>query len=191
MIEVHPGLFVGDEADALTALGGPGWFVIHACKEPYHRAALGYTSHGAPKGHPEYLFAHRPGSLALNLVDAADPAFIPQPVIDEALAAIDCALADKCRVLVYCNQGRSRSPTIAFLWLALRTDTFDAFTYDEALAAFRAIYPAYAPAAGMAGYARAVWSGENITTEYEPEPIPAEQPEEPAPRPAVRKLFTM
>lgn len=47
MIEVHPGFFVGDEADEQRVRGQPGWFFIHACKEPYHRQALG--SRGVPR----------------------------------------------------------------------------------------------------------------------------------------------
>lgn len=195
MIEVHPGLFVGDDADALAALGDPGWFVIHACKEPYHRAALGYTSHGAPKGDPEYLFARRGGTLALNLVDAADPAYIPPAVIAAALEAITAHIG-KVKVLVHCNQGRSRSPTIALLWMALATEAFDDLTYDQAASAFTYHYPPFAPNSGMAGFARLVWLGElalpSGQIEPDPEPIPAIQPEQedPKPRPAVT-IFRM
>lgn len=48
MIEVHPNLFVGSQDDEAAIRGHPSWFVVHACKEPYHRQALGYTSQGAP-----------------------------------------------------------------------------------------------------------------------------------------------
>ena len=40
MIEVYPNLFVGDEADARTALSKTGWYIVHACKEPFHRQPL-------------------------------------------------------------------------------------------------------------------------------------------------------
>lgn len=41
MIEIHPNLFVGGETDEHQIRGQTGWFVIHACKEPYHWDALG------------------------------------------------------------------------------------------------------------------------------------------------------
>ena len=70
MIEVHRNLFVGGEADEQQVRGHHGWFFIHACKEPYHRQALGYAGRAASKDHPEYLIARRDGRLILNLVFA-------------------------------------------------------------------------------------------------------------------------
>jgi hypothetical protein len=56
MIEVYSKLFVGDELDYERKVSHQtGWATVHACKEPYHREALGYSSRGAPKDHPEYL----------------------------------------------------------------------------------------------------------------------------------------
>lgn len=88
MIEVYPNLFVGNEVDANSILNQSGWFVVHACKEPFHRQALGYSGRAAPKTDPEYLIAKRDNRLILNLVDAADPAYIPKEIIDAAIDAI-------------------------------------------------------------------------------------------------------
>jgi len=42
MIEVHPNLFVGDESDYKIQMAEQqDWAIVHACKEPYHRQALG------------------------------------------------------------------------------------------------------------------------------------------------------
>lgn len=49
MIEVCPNLHIGSERDEQSLLGQAGWFFIHACKEPYHRQALGYTGRAAAK----------------------------------------------------------------------------------------------------------------------------------------------
>lgn len=99
MIEVYPNLFVGDEADARTALSATGWFIVHACKEPFHRQELGYTGRAAPKSHPEYLIAERDGRLILNLVDAPKPAYNPKEVVDAAVDAIHKNIS-KSKVLV-------------------------------------------------------------------------------------------
>ncbi|HVB57494.1 MAG TPA: hypothetical protein VNE63_13870 [Candidatus Acidoferrales bacterium] len=109
MIEVHHNLFVGSQEDEVSIGGQSAWFVVHACKEPYHRQALGYTGRAAAKDHPEYLIARRPGRLILNLVDAADVNYIPAEIIDTALNDIHQNITST-KVLVHCNQGLSRSP---------------------------------------------------------------------------------
>ena len=92
MIEVIKNLFVGSQEDEVAVKGQGGWYVVHACKEPYHRQALGYSGRGAPKTHPEYLIAVRPGQLILNLVDVDNVAYIPPEIIDAAVTAIKASL---------------------------------------------------------------------------------------------------
>jgi hypothetical protein len=157
MIEVHHNLFVGSEVDEVSIRGQTGWFVVHACKDPYHRRALGYTGRGAPKDHPEYLVARRPGRLILNLVDADDVNYIPVQIIDAALDDIHQNIASS-KILVHCNQGMSRSPAIAFLYLLKFTDVFRRQDHEEDLRVFLKIYPPYAPARGMADYVRLNWA---------------------------------
>lgn len=156
MIEVAQNLFVGSEDDEARIRGQAGWFVIHACKDPYHRDALGYTTRGAPKGHPEYLIARRPGRLILNLVDVDNVSFIAPEIVDAALEAIHQNIGSQ-KVLVHCNKGMSRSPVIALLYLAKFTNTFQGQRHEEAVQNFRGVYPYYAPALGMAEYARQNW----------------------------------
>lgn len=156
MIEVFPRLFVGDEEDYEAVVRRQdGWSVVHACKEPYHRAAIGYSGRAAPKSHPEYLMARRDERLILNLVDAPDPAYIPKEIIDAALEFVESKLRDRRRVLVHCNEGNSRAPSIAFLYLVSRTDRFAGHNLDTALAAFKLLYPSYNPALGVRGFIRA------------------------------------
>ncbi len=155
MIEVYPLLHVGNEHVYETIVRHrPDWRVVHACKEPYHRRALGYSGRAAPKTHPEYLIAKREHRLVLNLVDAPDPAYIPHAIIDAALAFIHQSLADGTNVLVHCNEGFSRAPSIALLYLLGHTSCLANQTVDGAIQAFRALYPPYAPAAGVAGFVR-------------------------------------
>ncbi len=156
MIEVYNGLFVGNERDYEGDVRGqPNWRVVHACKEPYHRRELGYSGRAASKTHPEYLFARRGDRLILNLVDAPDPTYIPKEVVDAALDFIDLSLNETRRVLVHCNEGGSRAPSIAFLYLVARTERFVALGEQAALTEFRSLYPAFNPAAGMLGFIRA------------------------------------
>lgn len=158
MIEIYPNLFIGNEYDYESRVRNePGWHVVHACKEPYHRQALGYTQRAAPKNHPEYLIARRGNRLILNLVDAPDPSYIPKEIIDAALAFIDENLKSGNKVLVHCNEGCSRSAGIGLLYLARFTDKVLKGSFLEAEAVYRSIYPFYNPKNGMRGFIIENW----------------------------------
>jgi hypothetical protein len=166
MIEVYKKLFIGTETDfEVSVKGREGWFIVHACKEPYHRALLGYSGRGAPKGHPEYLFAKRNKRLFLNLVDADDPAYIPDEIMQEALRFIDDALQSGQKCLVHCNLGESRSPSIGLLYLVMKS-LLPIGSMAEAETTFKKIYPAYNPKNGMRGYIAVNWNkyaGKNVS----------------------------
>lgn len=167
MIEVAARLFVGNMLDYekhvfSAALDGPkaGWAVVHACKEPYHRAALGYSGRGAPKEHPEYLFAFRQNRLCLNLVDVPIVDYVNTAVIDAGLGFIAKSLAEGQKVLVHCNQGQSRAPSLALLHLSYHDPRFYGLDLETACTLFRDMYPNYDPADGIAGYLEANWPWE-------------------------------
>ena len=159
MIEIHPNLYVGNEYDyEFKVRHEAGWCIVHACKEPYHRQALGYRGRAAPKDHPEYLIARRGKQLILILVDAPDPAYIPQKIIDTALEFIDASLRTGNQVLVHCNEGCSRSPAIGLLYLVKYTDLLPIDDFIQAEEVFRSIYPSYNPKNGIRGYMTTNWS---------------------------------
>lgn len=161
MTEIHKNLYVGNETDyEFKVRNQEGWSVIHACKEPYHRQALGYRGRGASKDHPEYLMAKRENRLILNLVDVKDPAYIAKEIMDEALQFIGQSLEADRKVLVHCNQGMSRSPGIALLYLA-KEGIINNTSFEEALADFEKIYPGISMAGGMKGFLEEKW-GEYI-----------------------------
>jgi hypothetical protein len=158
MIEVYPNLFVGDQQDyELDVANRDGWAIVHACKEPYHRQALGYRGRGAPKDHPEYLVARRDHRLILNIVDANDPAFFAPEMINAALDFIEEALTEGRKVLVHCNEGRSRSPAIALLYMASCLNALPTASLQAAEQEFRILYPSYAPKPGIRGYLTQHW----------------------------------
>jgi len=154
--EIYKNLFIGNQDDYEYQVKPEGnWAVIHACKEPYHRNLLQYTGKGAPKEHPDYLFAERPNRLYLNLVDAPDPKYISDLIIDKAISFINEYINVK-QVFVHCNLGMSRSSTIGLLYLAsigfFGKDDF--YTAEEK---YRKIYPNYTPGRGMRGFAVENW----------------------------------
>jgi hypothetical protein len=156
MVEVCENLYVGNQIDFENEVKfQDDWFVIQACKEPYHRSALGYSGRAAPKTHPEYLIAKREGKLILNLVDAPDPKYISKEIIDEAIYAIEENIKNG-KVLLHCNQGMSRSATIGLLYLK-KAGILKSATFAEAEEEFLKLYPNYNPAGGMRGYAQNHW----------------------------------
>ena len=164
MIEIYPNLWIGTAQDYESSVKGlSGWNVVHACKEPYHRRELGYTTKGAPKGHPEYLIARRGPRLILNLVDAPNPAFIPKEIIDTAIRFVHLSLVDRMKVLVHCNLGESRAPGIGLLYLARYTDKLPK-QLMKAEQAFRLVYPPYKPSDGISGFVIHNW-GSYVNTD--------------------------
>ncbi|HWW46300.1 MAG TPA: hypothetical protein VNZ94_00475 [Xanthobacteraceae bacterium] len=163
MIEVHPNLFVGSQLDFVNKVRDgddvrENWSVVHACKEPFHREALGYTGRGAPKDDPEYLFARRGRRLCLNLVDVDNVAYINRDLIEAALSFIEQELGEGRKVLVHCNLGHSRGPSVALLYKAKADPAFSAYDAAGAMEAFKALYPLYEPAGGMRGYIEQNWA---------------------------------
>ncbi len=158
MIEVHPGLWVGSQAEFERGAFAPElWAIVHACKEPHHREALGYTGRSVEQTHPEYLIARRGHRLILNLVDVEDPQWIAEEIMDQAVAFIHENLTAGRSVLLHCNQGYSRSPSIAMLYLATHTDRLSRSSFEQAKAAFLLMYPRFSPAGGMHGFLQDRW----------------------------------
>lgn len=158
MIEVHPGLFVGQRDDCPlhgARLAG-NWAVVHAYPA-CHRNTLGYTTVLAPEG-PEQHLARREQHLLLNMRDAEQPGFYrKEAMIDPALAFIDEMRERGASVLIHCEQGMSRSPSLALLYLATRLGALPAASLGEAEAAFQAIYPRYAPGYGIWAHLKQHW----------------------------------
>src|SRR5436309_10125261 len=118
MIEVVANLFVGTKHDYETSVAGQaGWAIVHACKEPYHRRAVGYWLWGVPKSHPECLIARRGNRVMVCLLDLPVSLFIKKAMIDQVLDFIDEMRAGGLKVMVHCVAGRSRSPSITLLYL--------------------------------------------------------------------------
>jgi hypothetical protein len=153
MREVRDGLYVaGDDA---CRSGGAEMAVVHACKRPCHRQAVGYTG-TLPRDHPG-RHARRDGNdLFLNLVDRQRPRY--DRAVFEAFFAFSAAQWGGGReLLVHCNAGRSRSPVLAMLFLAGVTQDISAETYEGAVADYAARDPDARPGAGLRTFARTRW----------------------------------
>lgn len=167
MKEVFKNLYCGNDTDWINlekehipgrVVDQPtnGWAVLHACKESYHRQFVGYVGRGAPKDSPEYLWAERDNRLALNMVDAPKPEFFAKSMIDKALDFIEQKLGEGLKVLVHCNLGESRSPSLCLLYL-IKHGIITGETLEDCEAEFLKIYPEYNPGTGMRGFVKENW----------------------------------
>ena len=156
MIEIQPNLYVGSQDDYEGFVKNrSGWSVVQACKEPYHREALGYYSIDAPANHPEYSIARRENRLILNLVDVNNIE-ITKDIIMQSLAFIDEALNNNQQVLIHCNMGMSRSASIALLYLASQAE-FIGLNFKQAQGKFKKIYPPYLGHGGISNFIAKNW----------------------------------
>lgn len=159
-LRVGDGLVIGDEA--LCALYGGGFDgrTVHACKDRCHKVSVGYEKSILAQ-HPEYLVARRGDHLFLNLIDPPVPLFRAES-FTAALDFIDEAVRDGKPCAIHCNQGRSRAPSIALLWLAKRAKRIPD-SFQEARIAFEKILAeqeptaSYQPGRGIATFLEATW----------------------------------
>lgn len=157
MIEIYENLFIGNELDYETNVKSQtGWIVVHACKEPYHRQAVGYSGRACAKTHPEYLFALRGNRLVLNLVDVDDPNWVSPIIVDETMKFLDYGLKKGLKALVHCNQGMSRSAGLGLLYLA-HIGQFHDMDFLTAETMYQKVYTPYQPAGGIRGYCMQNW----------------------------------
>ena len=154
-VTIVEGLYCGD-AEYWEAHKDEFDYVIHACKEPYHRMALGYKGRSAPKDNEEYLIAERGNELCLNLIDAPDPKYIPLNLMIAAVQEIDYQLENGHKIFIHCNEGKSRAPAIAFLYLMYEGILY-ADTYELMVDAFRVVYPLFEPGGGIDGFLRTAY----------------------------------
>jgi hypothetical protein len=134
MIELHPRLFVGDQSTCLQEF--EGLVVVHACKSPCHQWAVGYRG-SLPPDHEFYLAMEDVRDLYLNLIDPPTPLF----KVDSFLHFRDFAesryLGAHQALLIHCNQGHSRVPSLALLFLAKDLHVLPDDSYAAAVEAFQ------------------------------------------------------
>lgn len=144
MTEIYPNLFVGNLIDYEQNQFDDDFYFVQACKESCHRKALGYTGRSADENHPEYLIAYRERRIILNMIDPPTSKYFENILFEKSLNFIDVQLKNGKKVLVHCNQGFSRSPSIVLLYLAT-IKKIDSSSFENAEANFLKLYPTYKP----------------------------------------------
>jgi hypothetical protein len=162
MTEIYPNIYIGNDQECFITYS-IDWAVIHACKNPCHTNAVGYRG-SLPSIHPNYLVMENSQHLFLNMVDMEkelSPIYT-NPIMKSAMAFIEKHIATK-KILVHCNQGLSRSPSIALLYLAIKGYIANE-SYSVAVADFQKMYPVFNPGRGISLYMNNNW--DEIMTLY-------------------------
>lgn len=155
MHNIIEGIYLGGD-ESVSKAKELGFARLACCKDGIdsHRSMLGYTSLGAPKN-KSYLVARDGNVMALNLIDVNDPTMIPDECIDAGLHFIKEMQGKGIKLLVHCNAGHSRSPSIVLSYLRAADGMPDSFVAAEKR--FRAIYRNYDPGVGMRSHVRERW----------------------------------
>lgn len=133
--KVFHNLFIGDIEGCKVK--NKDTVILHACKQPCFDRVVGKVS----KEHPNYLYYETQDELFLNIIDPDEPLFCKE-TFDIALEFINKHIGSK-KVIVHCNEARSRSPQIAMLYL------FNHLPYREAQNQMLDIYEWYNPSMGI------------------------------------------
>jgi len=151
MIEVSKNLFVGNILDGKNINPEDGFAIVHATKT-CHKAELGYA-HSLSNTHPYYLVLELGTDLFLNMVDMDKPLMpvYTNPIMKAAFIFIQKQLADNKKVLVHCDQGNSRAPSVAMLFMAA-SGKLPAVSYDKCKETFLVLYPNFSPGRGIEAY---------------------------------------
>lgn len=154
MQEVYKRVFVTDATSCVP--GSDDVAVVHACKSPCHQRAVGYTGK-LPSSHPNYLVLEQGSDLYLNIIDPPVPLFMPalfSSFLDFAKKHWD----DGKKLVIHCNQGESRAPSLALLFLARSLAVIDDSSYSSARGEFQKLYPRYLPGKGIQTYFTQNWA---------------------------------
>ena len=153
MREVYERLFVGTEYDC--RVGDEEWAVVHACKSPCHQRAVGYRG-SLPSNHSNYLVLERENELFLNIIDPPKPLFMP-PLFTSFLDFAARHWDNGANLLIHCNQGESRAPSLALLFLAKHIHEIAHDSFENAKEGYSKIDPFYQPGLGIQIYLNQSW----------------------------------
>lgn len=149
MERLHERIYVGGGEDCFEA--AEGWAVVHACRHPCFRRALARR-----RGSGALCYLEEGADLYLDLVDSPQPASTVEP-FEAFLDFTARHWKGGSRLLIHCNRGRSRSPSLALLSLAKSLEVIAAGSYAQACRDFLEIYPRYAPGEGMRTFLHRHW----------------------------------
>lgn len=160
MKELTSRVYIGNLQDAET-LPFYDWAVVHACKDPCYTQVAGKS---LSKDSPDYLWIEANKQLYLNMIDPPIPLFKLE-LFHKALDFIEKhwwnandGICDT-NILIHCNQGLSRAPTIGMIWISHYLNLIEPKQDPaEIMEIFRKeFYPDYKPGKGIEEFVLDNW----------------------------------
>ncbi len=150
-------LYIGS-IDDIKRTDDEGWAFVHATQTIHYKIFNWNRKYNKPKKtHPNYIIHEKGSRLSLNWVDGGSHLYDwsgPETFI-RVLDFIDKWVKEK-KVLVHCDKGQSRAPTIGLLYLAKRLKRIPNESFSSARDEFAKIYPNYLPG-GIGDYVKEKW----------------------------------
>lgn len=135
MKEIYHDIFIGNEEDNYAIQRESNWAILHCCKHPFHCQFVGYRG-ALPPTHPNYALKRIENEMALNLVDmdrfSENYLDFNRDMFDTAFSFLDEYRLQGYKILIHCNQGESRAPTIGLLYIA-RLGAFEYADFDTSV----------------------------------------------------------
>lgn len=153
MREIHERVFVTNEKSCMS--GSENSAMIHACKSPCHQNAVGYKGN-LPDSHPNYLVLEHEYDLYLNIIDPPVPLFKPV-LFSSFLIFANKHWNEQREIVIHCNKGESRAPSLGLLFLAKGLCVIKNDTFLIARLEFEKIFPEYKPGKGIETYFEKNW----------------------------------
>ncbi|MEX1014324.1 MAG: hypothetical protein WDZ80_04155 [Candidatus Paceibacterota bacterium] len=113
-----------------------------------------------PNTHPNYLVKEDELNLYLNIIDPPVPLFMPETFTAFLKFAVHHFEEDR-NFLIHCNQGESRAPSLALLFLAKHVKSISDESYEKAREEFESVFPGYRPGRGIQIYLKKEWKNFN------------------------------
>ncbi len=151
-------IFIGTIND-LAQTNDQDWAFVHATQS-IHYKIFGWnrTTNRPNKNHPNYIFYEKDNRLSLNWVDGPANLYNWSGIetFNKILDFLD-KWSNKRKILIHCDQGQSRSPTLGLLYLAKRLKSIPNNSFENARNEFIKIYPNYLPS-GIGDYVDQNWN---------------------------------
>lgn len=167
-VRVHDRIFVGDQSDcrSFQCFSPPPrsfekghvhreMAVIHACKSPCHQRAVRYSG-SLDETHPNYLSLVRDDQLFLNLIDPPTTMFRLESFDVFMRFASEHYSAGR-GLLIHCNQGVSRGPSLALVFMAKKLAAVEPGSFEAARRSFGKRYKKYIPSSGIEEFLKTHW----------------------------------
>jgi len=151
-------LFIGT-TDDLCQTNDQDWAFVHAT-QTIHYKIFGWnrTTNKPNRKQPNYIFYEENNLISLNWVDGAAHLYNWSGVetFNKVLDFIEKWNRQR-KILIHCDQGQSRSPTLGLLYLAKRLKSIPNDSFGDAKNEFMKIYPNYLPG-GIGDYVAQNWN---------------------------------